>query len=524
MTVDPVVPIRTAGRFSRSAVLERQHTFRAEDAPDPGTVDLGRRVALTTGALLAARLVVIAAGIVTLAFGARYLRLQAFGELTAAMAFSSMFAVMADLGLCTVASRQLSREPGSEATVLGSVLAAGLGAAVLLIALGVATMQLAYGGAADVLVRRAALILLAQLLCVPVTGTGRALLTASQRGHLIGLGDVALSLGMAVGVGVAVGIGLGYEGIVVAITSGYVLQAAVMGGLMFRIGPVLRFDRRVALCMVRAGLPFAGTLVLNYLYFRLDVFLLSWMTSAADVARYGLAYRVLEGLMVLPGYVMTALFPLIARTTEQPRRLRHTVGVALGCLEPLALLAGGVVAIFSRQIVVLLGGPGYAQAATPLAVLAVALAISYISGVYGNAMMAMGRGRTLLRVTLAPLGVNLALNLALIPTLGILGAAVAVVFSELTGLLLVRRKYVQLAGRPAAPPHARILVAGIVFVLSAALVNSLSGAAPLLVVGVGAPAVTLVYFGLLVKVRALPDEIRLPSRVGLRPVRDGGVR
>ena len=244
---------------------------------------------------------------------------------------------------------------------------------------------------------------------------------------------MTLSVGMAVFTAIAAVAHLGFRAVAIAIAGGYVVQAVVMAAIALRAGARVRPARQGSLRLIGLALPLGGTLLLNYLYFRLDVLLLSWMKSDVAVAQYGLAYRVLEGLMVLPSYVMLALFPTIARSENDRPRLAATIGTALAGLEPAALGMAGLVAIFSREIVVILGGQKYAAAAPALAILAVALAISYLSGVYGNALMALGRQRTLLWLSLGPLAANLVVNLALIPPLGVNGAAVALVVSEVIG-------------------------------------------------------------------------------------------
>jgi O-antigen/teichoic acid export membrane protein len=474
---------------------------------------LTRRIAVTTGALLASRAVALAAGIVTLGLAARYLGLEQFGALTAAMAYSSMFAVLADLGLSTVAAREISRQPESEPAVLGTVLALGMGAAVALVGAGLVAMRVFYGDASHAGVREASVILLAQVIAVPVTGTARARLTAFQRGHRIAFGDLGLSIGIGVATVVAVAAGLGYRGVVVAITGGYFVQAAVMAGAALRDVPRLTFKPRLALRLCTVGLPFAGVLVLNYLYFRLDVFLLSWLKPAADVARYGLAYRVFDGLMVLPSYLMLAIFPMLAGGQVARDVLARIVGAALGVLEAIALPVGALIAIFAPQIVVLLGGREYAAAAPALAILAAALSLSYLAGVYGNALMAIGSGRKLLALTAGPLAVNLVTNLVLIPPLGIVGAAISVVVSELVALVLIRAYYVRLVGRPEPPRHTRIAVAG-VSLACLALVKFLllRDSDPLLLVCVGGSVGVFLYLGLLLRLGAIAPEIieRMP--------------
>jgi O-antigen/teichoic acid export membrane protein len=485
----------------------------------PGSV-VASNVALTTGSLVVARAIALIAGIATVTLASRYLGVSHFGALTAGMAYASLFALLTDLGLSTVATREIAREPHRERHVLGNVLAMGLLCALGSAAIGFALMEFLYGGAGEAATREAIMILLVQVFAAPFTGAARAFFTSRQRGYLITSGDLALAAGMAIFTAIAVAGNLGYRAVVIAITGGYVAQAAVMSAVSLSRGVRLGFDRDAGVRLVRMALPLAGTLVVNYLYFRLDVLLLSWLKTNVDVARYGLAYRVIEGLMVLPSYVMLALFPIIARSEDDPGRLRRTVGTALGGLEAVALPVAALVAIFSPEIVVLLGGHKYAPAAPVLAVLSIALGLSYVNGVYGNALIALGRQRRLFWLASATMVVNLVVNLALIPPLGPLGAAIAVGISEIVGIALVERYYVHVAGPPVRPPHMRILMAGTSLAVLAAVKFALPlGARPLLVVAVGGPLGAIVYGALLFRLGALPRPIadRLPLPTWLLP-------
>lgn len=491
------------------------------NAPGPEALheepSLGRSVALTTAALGAARVVALAAGIVAVGLASRYLGLHDYGALTAAMAYSSLFAVFTDLGLATVATREISRDPSQERQVLGQVLGLGFLLAVGAAALGIVLMNVIYGGQAGSATREAIEILLVQVLVAPVSSAGRAMFTARQRGYLIAWGDLALAVAMALFTALAVATDAGYRFVVIAISGGYVAQSAVVAVLLLRGGVRLRPSRKGGWPLMLLALPVAGTLLINYLYFRLDVVLLSWLKSDADVARYGLAYRVLEGLMVLPSYLMLALFPTIARSEGSRARLAMTIGTALGALEAAALGLGGLLAIFSSEIVVVLGGHKYASAGPVLAILSLALALSFVSGVFGTSLMALGHQPRLLLLSLGTLLVNLAANLLLIPPLGVDGAAIAVVLGELAGLTSASWYYRRVAGPPEGPAHRRLLAAGLVLGVLAAIKFALPlGGYPLPVLLVGGSLGIVLYAGALLRLGALPpavvDQLPLPAR------------
>ena len=81
-------------------------------------------------------------------------------------------------------------------------------------------------------------------------------------------------------------------------------------------------------------------------------------------------------------------------------------------------------------------GDDYEPAAGLFQVLMVALLLVAVSGVMNNALIALGRTRTFAGIVVASLVVNVAVNLALLPTVGVVGAAIATVATEAFVLVL----------------------------------------------------------------------------------------
>ncbi len=477
---------------------------------------LARRVAVTTVSLAIGRAVTVVAGIGATALASRYLGLEGFGALTLAMAVVALLAVLTDLGMSTMAAREVAKAPDREREILGNCLTLGLTLSVSLILVLLAVVEVSYAGDPDV--RRAMLVLSVQLFTAPVVGTARAHFQAAGRGPLIAVGDVALAMTILGASIVCVEADLGFTAMVGAVALGYVAQAVVLTALVpSRVRLPWSASRSSWRSLLGISLPLGATMIVNYLYFRLDVVLLSILQDETAVAIYGLAYRVLEGLMVLPAYFMFALFPEIARLTGQRERVDGIVSAALSVMEALALPIVLIFAVFAEDVVRVIGDEGFADAAWVLRILTVALGISYMNGVYGAALPALDQQNALFRWSIVILALNLVVNVALIPLWGVTGAAIAVVLSELLAYGVVRRLYAAV-GRP--PRHRfapGLLLAGLLMVaamlpallLPDTLVGSLAA------VGIGAAAGSLVYAATLLASGAVPAAIavHLPPRL-----------
>src|SRR5438552_17540005 len=98
----------------------------------------GAGVMQNAGWLAADQVVRMSVAVVVTAWVARYLGAGRFGELSYAIAFSSLFSALADLGLDAIVVRELVHDPPGRGATLGTafVLKLGGGAAALFAAAG----------------------------------------------------------------------------------------------------------------------------------------------------------------------------------------------------------------------------------------------------------------------------------------------------------------------------------------------------------------------------------------------------
>ncbi|MFH2104715.1 MAG: oligosaccharide flippase family protein, partial [Parcubacteria group bacterium] len=91
---------------------------------------LARKVAHNTMIQFAGKALGTVLALVTIAFMTRYLGQKGFGEYTTIIAFLSVFATMADLGLYMVVTREISKDGADEKKIVSNALAIKLTAAV----------------------------------------------------------------------------------------------------------------------------------------------------------------------------------------------------------------------------------------------------------------------------------------------------------------------------------------------------------------------------------------------------------
>jgi O-antigen/teichoic acid export membrane protein len=478
-----------------------------DSAPAP---DLSRKVAINAAAIAAGRMLLVGTGLISVGIATRYLGLEAFGALTTATAFVGVVGPLIDIGISTIGARELAKRPGETDRLLGSIITLGLLLAPVVAAGAWGLAIVIYPGEGNELVRKGILLLLLSLPLSALANAASAYFIAQQKAYIGVISSVVggvLTLGLLI---LAILLDWGFMGIVVA----YLGTALGYGGTMvvFTLGRIrLRpsFDIALLSQLLRWSLPVGGALILGSIYWQLDIILLSLLSTASEVALYGLAFKVVSALLTVPFYVLITLAPEYARLTDNRERLDQVVQKAFTAMQVSAAPILVLFIIFAPEITHLAGGSEFYGATVVLQILMLGVAVSYLSAIFGQVLISVNRQKWNLFLTLIAVGTNLALNLALIPLWGARGSAVAFVASEAVALACGLALYGRLGTVPRLYRAPQVLAAICVMasVALAKLLPFVAAASPILILGIGGTASLVAYAGCLYAFNAMPREL-----------------
>lgn len=474
-------------------------------------MNLSQKVALNTVLLVGGRLAVGASGLVGTIVATRYLGIDRFGQLQTAVTFTALFAVLTDAGVWTIASREIARRPDEEQRIVStaSLIGAGLGLFTALATVGAAFAI--YGGEDRSLVRLGIVILAVPVLLTGPLGASSAFLTARQRAIPGAIAGLTAAIGFLVALAVVTAWDLGFAGIVTAYLVSALLNAAVLIlGARRTVSLRPAWDRPLARQLLRWAVPQGFVVAITVIYIRVDTVLLSVLAGDEDVALYGLSYRVLEFLLLVPLMMSLTVFPEIARATAGSERLRMLVqglfsAVAIVTVPMLCVFVG-----FAPEVIRIAGGPKYDDAAAVLRILVVAVALSFVAGVFFHALIALNQQGRLARRMLVVLGLNVMLNILLIGPLAARGAALALVLSEIAALALAWQLFERTGQIVRLRLPARLGAAGLAcgaVVAGVRLLVAEPAGAPVLVLLGGSAAAVLAFALVALALRALPIEV-----------------
>ncbi len=166
----------------------------------------------------------------------------------------------------------------------------------------------------------------------------------------------------------------------------------------------------------------------------IDSFFLKTFLGSASVAYYGLAYKVYGNLVLLAAFLMNSLFPILSR--QKGKNLGKTFKNTGRVLFFFGLAIALLTFIFSPLLVKILGGHQFLPSVTILRILSFALVIAFLNHLIGYTMIVVEEQRMLLYFSLVALAVNLIGNWFFVPRFGGKGAAGVTVVTELISLIL----------------------------------------------------------------------------------------
>ena len=174
---------------------------------------------------------------------------------------------------------------------------------------------------------------------------------------------------------------------------------------------------------------------------QMDTIMLGHFASERDVGIYSVAVKVSSFVLVGLGIMLPIVSPLFSqfsetRDKELTKALFTTVTKWL-CYSGLIIFA--CIAIFRVELLHLFG-KGFTAGATALLILAAGHLANVVTGPTGILLTMTGKQKWELANTISMVAFNFLLNLVLIPTMGLIGAAIATAVSIATinGLKLVQ--------------------------------------------------------------------------------------
>jgi O-antigen/teichoic acid export membrane protein len=349
-----------------------------------------------------------------------------FGQYSAVMAYVAIFAIFTDWGMSPYAVREIAKDSRKTSSLLPNIVAVRVVLS-LIVTLIAPLSALWLGKESDMVL--GILIASAGLLLYAFQGPLDSALTARERLDYTSAFALVNQL-VFWGLGVLLLIhGKGFIGLIIAHLAGVAVVALLSGWTLFRLGmgrPVLSVRRWPPLFL--AALPF-GISGISYVFMqRFDTVLMSFALTDAAVGWYNVPWTLINMVLLIAQSIAIAMYPSMVRSyTEDPESLPQVVWESIKYLliVCLPIAVGGTV--LADRIIITLYEETFVNSIPVLQIILWALPGLFLLELLGRVASTLHLERPAARINVINAVITVLLNLILVPTLGILGAALAMV-------------------------------------------------------------------------------------------------
>ncbi|MFH1569239.1 MAG: polysaccharide biosynthesis C-terminal domain-containing protein [Gemmatimonadota bacterium] len=236
----------------------------------------------------------------------------------------------------------------------------------------------------------------------------------------------------------------GLDGVLAAwLVAAAVSLAATWAALGGGLRPRPRWDRGTLARTAVVGQRGGASATLVFLLFRVDVYLVGYLLGAAPLGVYAIALQLAEMMQRLPNVAGVVLLPKVLGGGDEEHGL--SLQVARNVLL-FSVAAALVVVTVGRPVIVWVFSAEFAGAHTPLMWMLPGLVASGIGSIYNTKLAGEAYPPVTIWAPAAALAVKVALCAALIPALGLTGAALATSAAYLVWAGTVTARYRATAG------------------------------------------------------------------------------
>lgn len=388
-----------------------------------------RRYAGNTAWLFAEQALRMLAGFLVGVWVARYLGAGNFGIFSYALAFTSIFGGLAKLGLDSIVVRELIKTPEKRDVCLGTAFRLKLvGAFLTLLAVALAVVPSGNDATTNIyiLIIAAGVVFQSfevvdfyfqsQVLSkfVSVCKMSQTLFSSLFKIYFVLTGaDLIWFVLVTLFDQILLGLSLALA---------YKLQ---------RLGSFYRqFDMALARQMLGDSWPLILASVGTMLLFRIDQLLIKSFLGMEAVGLYAAAVKIAELWFFIPMIITSSLFPAIVNARKiSPDLCNQRLMRLYSLLIWISLGIAVVVTLFSGWLMATLFGHAYAPAGDTLAILSWSAVFVFLGNASKRWFLVENLQRLLLYRIVGGVGMNVVLNLILIPLYGIEGAAISTLVS-----------------------------------------------------------------------------------------------
>ncbi|MCX6121357.1 MAG: flippase [Ignavibacteriales bacterium] len=176
-----------------------------------------------------------------------------------------------------------------------------------------------------------------------------------------------------------------------------------------------------------AALTVGAASICVQVYLNMDTVLLGFFKTSREVGLYISAYKIVTLASVIPSLVFASYLPYLVSLKNTTAKEWRTFVLTMFII---GLPTGIFIGIYAPELIAMLYGSTYNDAVLPLRLLSLDIIAVFLSVTFAQPLLLLGKEKKYLSIVAWSAGLNLLLNLFLIPLYGMTGAALTTIFAE----------------------------------------------------------------------------------------------
>lgn len=208
---------------------------------------------------------------------------------------------------------------------------------------------------------------------------------------------------------------------------------------------VFSYNKKLSQDTINYGIKAYFSNLTTFLNYRLDMLLVAFFLDPIEVGYYSITVGIVEKIWMIPGPIATVLFPRISSIENTsannltPKIARHTLFIVF--------FSSLILSVVSKPFIQILFGNAFLPSVPPLLILLPGIIALSIPKILCADLAGRGMPQYSLYSSVVSLGVNIPLNLWLIPLWGISGAAFASSIAYITDMIFIAVVFKKFSGK-----------------------------------------------------------------------------
>ena len=392
--------------------------------------DIKKKIAKNTVISFSGKIISSLLGLVSVAFIARELGPEGFGNYNIVVAFLYVFSVFADFGLYNYLTREVSIKGADEKKIVSNVFISRVILLLFFYTLSFVVVYFIPSYSYEIKIG----ILLASLGFVFLS-LSQVLMGIFQKYLKTILPAVADITARAIQLALVLYLymkGANFLDFLIVFILGAFINFVLVYYFARKIIPFkIQYKKEESINILKQSWPLAVSSVLVLIYFKGDTIIMSFLKDSADVGVYNLSYKIIENIIFFPAMFVGLVMPLLSRYFKLSMGdFKKVFQKSFDFLNVISipLVFGGF--YLSSGIINIIGGSEFTDSVAPLRILIFSIFFIFLGALFGNAIIAIRKQKQVMWAYGTAAVFNISANIYFIGKYSYIGAAFVNVATE----------------------------------------------------------------------------------------------